>query len=168
MKIWSIIISFVFTVCVFAYNKPHDAIPMGDRRATSSSYKLWGTVGLPVKKAESSNYTLWGGLVLPIGVEEPMVRTPMKFYLSQSYPNPVIFTTCIEYGIPKATNTIIKIYDIAGRAIRTLVSGRQAPGVYKVRWDLTDDDGNHVPPGVYFYHMKADDFVSVKKLTVLK
>ena len=163
-----IIILGVLFLDSFAYNKPQDAFSIGDRRMVSANYRLWGTTGLPVEKMASSNYILWGGFVLPTGVEELVNRCACKFYLSQSYPNPAVFTTYVEYGIAKPTNVTICIYDITGRVIRTLVCGKQMPGIYRVQWNLTDNNGNRVSPGVYFCRMQASHFVAVKKLTVLR
>jgi len=100
------------------------------------------------------------------GVEE--LQIPATFYLSQNYPNPAISGTYIEYTLPRNTKVTIRIYDITGRIIHTLVTGKQTPGIYKIHWDDTDSHGNRVAPGVYFYRMQAGDFVTTKKLTILR
>ena len=105
--------------------------------------------------------------VNPAGVEE-VQTSPKKFSLSQNYPNPFYAHTTIEYAIPKETDVAIKIYSITGQAIRTIQLGSQKIGFYKVTWDGRDNRGQRVASGVYFYRMQAGDFVTTKKLTILR
>ncbi len=88
---------------------------------------------------------------------------PKVFSLSQNYPNPFNPTTVIKYSIPEVTNVKLKIYDMLGREIRTLVNQEQSAGVYNVEFNATN-----LSSGIYFYRMEAGSFVDSKKLLLLK
>ena len=88
---------------------------------------------------------------------------PDKFELSQNYPNPFNPTTVIGYQIPVSTHMTLKIYDILGREVATLFTGRQSAGYYSA----TLDAGN-LPSGVYFYRLQAGTFSETRRLLVLK
>ena len=85
------------------------------------------------------------------------------FELRQNYPNPFNPTTTIEYKIPKSSYVVLKIYNVVGEEIKTIVDGYKDAGVYKVSWDGSDSGGATVASGVYFYQMIAEDFNQVKK-----
>jgi len=88
---------------------------------------------------------------------------PNKFSLEQNYPNPFNPATKIQYSIAKTTLTKLKIYDILGREMVTLVNEVKAPGVYAV-----DFNGSHLASGVYYYRLEAGDFINVKKMLLIK
>ena len=90
-------------------------------------------------------------------------QLPTSFSLKQNYPNPFNPSTKIEYSIPKMNLVTIKIYDILGRKIATLVDERKQPGEYNVTWNAEG-----VPSGVYFYRIVAGEFVETKKMVVVK
>jgi len=69
----------------------------------------------------------------------------------------------MTFSVPKATNVILKIYDVLGQEITLLVNERKQPGEYNVTWRA---DG--VPSGVYFYRIVAGEFVETKKMVVMK
>ena len=93
---------------------------------------------------------------------------PREFYLAQNYPNPFNPSTDIEFSIPIVSNVEIKIYDVLGREVATLINETLQPGKYKVRWNGTDRNGAFVSSGVYFYVMKAGKFVQTRKMMLLK
>ncbi|HUI28794.1 MAG TPA: T9SS type A sorting domain-containing protein [Candidatus Acidoferrales bacterium] len=90
-------------------------------------------------------------------------QTPYKFELGQNYPNPFNPTTDISYQLMTVSHVTLKIYDVLGREIATLVDGEQQPGEHIVRFD-----GSNLSSGVYFYRMKAGDFVETKKLMLIR
>ena len=95
--------------------------------------------------------------------EEVNIGIPDKFYLSQNYPNPFNPVTNLEFGIPKPGFVSLKIYDVLGREMVTLVNEAKEPGYYKIKFNAAD-----LASGVYFYRMTAGDFVAVKKFVVMK
>ncbi len=88
---------------------------------------------------------------------------PEQIYLSQNYPNPFNPVTQINFALPEANYTTLKIYDILGQEIATLVDGYKEAGFYEVSWDATN-----VPSGVYFYKLNAGNFTSVKKMLLMR
>jgi subtilisin-like proprotein convertase family protein len=96
-----------------------------------------------------------------ISVQEEEV--PVEFNLSQNYPNPFNSSTRINYSIPKNSNVELKIYDMLGREIRTLVSEHQTAGNYMVMFNAGD-----LASGMYFYKLITGDFAEVKKMLIIK
>jgi hypothetical protein len=88
--------------------------------------------------------------------------------LAQNYPNPFNPRTTIAFSLSKPTETQLRIYDVRGAAVRTLVSGRREAGVHRVDWDGRSDNGQPIASGVYFYKLVAGAFVDTKKMTILK
>lgn len=91
-----------------------------------------------------------------------------SFTLFQNHPNPFNPITNIEYQVRKNAHVSIKVYDILGREIKTLVSKNLGIGTYGVEWDGRDNSGNQVASGLYIYRMIADDFVASYKMLFLK
>jgi flagellar hook assembly protein FlgD len=63
---------------------------------------------------------------------------------------------------------VIRIYDVSGREVRTLIKDESTPGFCTAHWDAKDGSGNRVPDGVYFYKIQAGDFGDVKKIVLLR
>jgi len=99
---------------------------------------------------------------------------PKSFSLEQNYPNPFNATTVIKYHL-KATNsssnqisTSLKVYNIKGEFVKTLVRQNQAPGIYQITWDGKNEEGQVVSSGVYFYLLEAGEKKEAKKMLLLK
>ena len=95
-------------------------------------------------------------------------NVPEHFVLYPNYPNPFNPTTRIDYCLPEATNVQLKLYDILGREIITLVDELQDPGFKSITWHSSDQMGKKVGAGMYFYVIQAGNFRSVKKMILLK
>lgn len=93
---------------------------------------------------------------------------PDKFYLSQNYPNPFNPSTIIKYGIPKSSLVTIKIYNIIGQQVRTLVNEEKDAGEYQIHWDGKNDNGQNVSSGTYLYRVIAGDYVKTLKMILLR
>ena len=102
-----------------------------------------------------------GGIV--VGVGGGLISASHEFALDQNYPNPFNPITAINYQIPVNSFVTVKVYDLLGREIATLVNEERVAGSYSVRWD-----GSSFPSGVYFYRLKAAAFSDTKKLLLLK
>lgn len=98
---------------------------------------------------------------LVTSVEEPI--HPTEFVLSQNYPNPFNPSTKIVYRVARRELVELGVYDILGRKIATLVSEVKEPGRYSVTWNASS-----MASGVYFYRLVAGDFISTKRLTLLR
>ena len=96
---------------------------------------------------------------------------PKAFALSQNYPNPFNPSTTISYAIPEGNSQVgvkLSVFNLRGQLVRTLVDQTQGPGTYNVNWDGSDDRGRQISSGVYFYRIQAGDYVSTRKMVVLK
>ena len=96
-------------------------------------------------------------------VEPGPIIIPKEYILSQNFPNPFNPSTMINYSLPKSAMVIIKVYDLLGKEVATLINDEQAPGNYTVKFNA-----KNLTSGIYFYRMQAGGFVSTKKLIVLK
>lgn len=88
---------------------------------------------------------------------------PTEYFLSQNYPNPFNPSTTIMYSIPKGENIGLKVFDILGNELTTLVNEYKAAGKHGVEFD-----GSSLPSGIYFYQLNAGNFTQTKKLLLLK
>jgi hypothetical protein len=93
---------------------------------------------------------------------------PTEYSLSQNYPNPFNPETTIEYTLPKTAFVMLKIYDMLGQEVRTLVNEFQQTGVKSVNWDGKNDQGQPVPSGIYIYQIVAGEFAKSARLLLLK
>ncbi len=90
---------------------------------------------------------------------------PKSYRLYQNYPNPFNPLTKIRFDLPKTSNTKIKIYDILGKEIATLVNEKLSPGTYEIPFSISNVQ---LPSGLYFYKFSSDEFSDTKKLIILK
>ncbi len=81
----------------------------------------------------------------------------------QNFPNPFNPVTTIQFTVPEKDYVTIKVFDIMGREVTTLVNEHKASGEYKVEFNASD-----LPSGIYYYRMQAGDFISSRKLILLK
>jgi hypothetical protein len=96
------------------------------------------------------------------------VDLPKVYALGQNYPNPFNPTTTFSVDIPRISDVNIKVYDVLGREITTLLSGQQPAGTLQVKWDGRDAHGLTAPTGIYFVRMAADDFNTTRKIMLMK
>jgi hypothetical protein len=90
-------------------------------------------------------------------------NVPTEFTLYQNYPNPFNPTTKIRYQLPKESNVTIKIYDVLGSEVATLLNENKEAGVYEVEFNV-----DNLSSGTYIYKINADNFVQTKKMVLLK
>jgi flagellar hook assembly protein FlgD len=93
---------------------------------------------------------------------------PVKFALEQNYPNPFNPTTTIRYQLPDRAEVSLKIFDITGHEVRTLVKEILAAGEHSVTWNGTNDRGIPVSSGVYLYQLKAGNRTESRRMLLLK
>ncbi len=96
-------------------------------------------------------------------VEDDNSQIPNKFVLEQNYPNPFNPTTVISYRLPVTSNITIKVYDILGNEIATLVNEVKEPGSYNIKYDAS-----LLSNGIYFVTMKAGNYTQTKKIVLVK
>jgi hypothetical protein len=103
-----------------------------------------------------------------IMVETPKVEIPQKFELYQNYPNPFNPSTSISFDLAEDVFVTLKIYNILGQEIRTLVNDFKPAGKYTVVWDGKDNNGNAVGSGIYLYKINAGKFTKTMKMVLAK
>ena len=93
---------------------------------------------------------------------------PERFTLYQNYPNPFNPVTALRYDLPKNSLVTIIIYDMLGREVKTLINRTKDAGHRSVIWDATNDYGKPVSAGIYLYQIQAGEYISTKKMVLLK
>lgn len=101
-----------------------------------------------------------GSLSVKNGVD---LGTPTEFSLSQNYPNPFNPSTTISYQLVKQSHVTLKVFDVLGREVATLVNGLEEPGYKSVKFEASK-----LPSGVYYYRLQAGNYVETKKLLLLR
>ena len=127
---------------------------------TSSNDKLW-----PVWMDNRTGiYQIW---TVPIEISsvdvEPVDKLPSGFSLIQNFPNPFNPSTRIKYSVPQLSQVQIIVSDVLGNEIETLVNDERHAGTYEITWYA-----ENLPSGVYFYQLKAGNFVETKKMVLMK
>jgi hypothetical protein len=114
--------------------------------------------------ASTSDNTVWKRSIAEIltGVKDAR-QAPVEFNLSQNYPNPFNPTTTINYSVAKSGSVELKVYNIMGKEVATLVNEQKGAGNYEVRFDASK-----LASGVYFYQLKSGDLILTKKLILMK
>ncbi|MCK4353113.1 T9SS type A sorting domain-containing protein [candidate division WOR-3 bacterium] len=110
--------------------------------------------------------TEWGGLGVYTGeqgIEENAKSRVQNVKLFQNYPNPFHLLTTISYALPAKTNVSLKIYDISGRLVHTLINGEKDPGNHTTQWNASDS-----PSGIYFVKFLAGDYIQTRKLILMR
>jgi hypothetical protein len=95
--------------------------------------------------------------------EEEIDEIPTDYNLSQNYPNPFNSTSVIRYSVPQSSKVIIRVFDILGNKIETLVNEEKAIGTYEITWTA-----ENLPSGIYFYKLQAGDYIETKKMVLMK
>nr|MBC8465879.1 T9SS type A sorting domain-containing protein [bacterium] len=98
-----------------------------------------------------------------VGLEETEQALPAEYNLSQNYPNPFNPETKINYSLKSPGKVLLKVFDISGREVRTLVNGEKLKGSYQVQFDASE-----LSTGIYFYSLKSGSYYSVKKMILVK
>ncbi|MCF7805328.1 MAG: FG-GAP-like repeat-containing protein [Candidatus Marinimicrobia bacterium] len=133
------------------------------------TYTTSGTYGVQLVVTDNADATDTTTLTVDITTTDIQDSDlPDTFTLKGNYPNPFNPATTIKYGLPKAAKVEIVIYDLIGRKITTLITSYQNAGWHTVQWNGTNDLGELISTGVYFYRLVAGDFVDVKKMVYMK
>lgn len=132
------------------------------------------TKSVPDSGCVLKEFEIYGTVKTSSIVDEEIL--PSKFHLDQNYPNPFNPTTTIKYSIPAVVETrhsssllvSLKVYDILGREVVTLVDEEKKPGNYEIKFNVETLKATSLPSGIYFYQLKFNDFIQTKKFVLLK
>lgn len=124
---------------------------------------------------ETFHHDMWRtglyGFSARVGIEEEELISysmPLVTKVYQNAPNPLTHNSNINYQLSEKSNVSLKIYDITGKLVRTLIHEEKPAGRYSVRWDGKSQNGKNVSSGVYFYRFSAGSFSETKKMVVLR
>lgn len=149
--------------------------PVGTNSSMLNFYLCGGNSYLRVDVTDSHNSTVStqyyvasssgdGGAVLPKSESNSnSFITPLNYSLDQNYPNPFNPTTQIKYAIKEAGFVTLKVYDLLGKVVATLVNENKPAGFYTLNFDAT-----RLSSGIYLYTLKTNDFYTTKKMIILK
>ncbi len=101
-------------------------------------------------------------------VADDFSQAPIDFALEQNFPNPFNPQTTIRYQLPKTAQIVLKIFNLSGQEVRTLVNARQPAGVNAVVWDGKDESGKEVSSGIYIYRLQAGESIQSRKLSFVR
>jgi subtilisin family serine protease len=157
------------TIYTDSLNDIHFTISSGPFNIADGATKMIGFALLGGKNLiefqESADAALvkWTYIKNAVGVSDYRNNHPTVYSLKQNYPNPFNPTTTIVYDLPKVSNVSLKIYDMLGQEVMTLVNGEQQTGRYSV-----PIDASRLSSGVYYYRLNTGDFSDVKKLMLIR
>jgi hypothetical protein len=100
--------------------------------------------------------------------EESAAPHPTQFNMEQNYPNPFNPETVIKFSVPQDCRVSLRVFNLLGQVVNTLVDEQKSAGEYAVQWNGKNGHGQDVASGVYFYRIKAGDYESVKRMTLLR
>ena len=147
----------------------------GSTPTGNGSNRIIGTVGQPaIGQSAGGANGVAGGFwaqnadVVTSVTDPPSEALPTQFRLHQNYPNPFNPETTIRYDLAKPVEVRLTVFDVLGRAVRTLVAHKQAAGAHSAVWDGRDDLGRQLASGVYVYRLEAGDFTKSAKMLLLK
>ena len=134
--------------------------PAADETLTVSYYvKAWD---MPDHQSTGATYSFKA--IGPLGVEgNSGTSVPSVFALNGAYPNPSKGQTTFKYQLPRACNVSLTVYNVAGQAVKRFDQGTKTAGYHTINWN-----GNQMAAGVYIYRLQAGDFVSTKKLMIVR
>jgi len=137
-----------------------DSLQVGDKiklRATITDKSIYSNVA----HYPDTGWVVMNVLSPVVSVENENI--PQAYNLSQNYPNPFNPGTKIKYSIPQLSQVQIKVYDVLGNEVTTLINEEKPAGEYEVEFN-----GSNLPSGIYFYQLKAGEFVETKEMILLK
>jgi hypothetical protein len=112
-------------------------------------------------RTDTQTYTLY--ISPPVAIDTKFNQIPQKYALNQNYPNPFNPSTIIKYQVPELSYLTIKVYDVLGSEISSLVNEEKPAGSYEVEFD-----GTGLTSGIYFYQLQAGDYTDTKKMILLR
>ena len=160
-------------------NLKYNEVELGDvqeseldiRRLEGSEWVCVGGTVDRVRRVISAEIDRLGQFQIQVGRVGAKTELPRAYALMQNYPNPFNPSTDIRYQIPDVrshNHTTLKIYNVLGQEMRTLVNEPKEPGYYTVTWDGKDESGDEVSSGIYFYRLFTGQFQQTKRMVLLK
>jgi hypothetical protein len=164
-----VLLFFISPVLIAQHHTTITIISNGGEKQSSSNYILVGSVGqVGIDLITNPNHHIQSGFWnayyqdVIVDVEEQEVL-PVQYKLKQNYPNPFNPSTIIRFAVPERSTVVLKIYDVLGSEIQTLVNEEMERGWYEKVFTA-----NGYASGMYIYRMQAGDYISTKKMLLVK
>ncbi len=135
------------------------------RKGTRALVSLPGRYEITNALVSDLNHT---AVVPSINPAHREANLPQEYVLHQNYPNPFNPTTEIRFSLPSAGDVTLQVYNLLGQQVRSLAGGFYEAGSHTLSWDGTNQAGQSVSSGVYFYRLQAGSFEETKKMMLLK
>jgi hypothetical protein len=120
-------------------------------------------------EADARSLVAWMFGDIATGIDSSQTNTlPTQLSLDQNYPNPFNPATRISFGLPRASDVRLVLYNILGQKVATLLDARRSAGYYDIMWDGRDSNGEPVASGVYFYRLETAEGTVSKKMLLLR
>ena len=141
------------------------SLPSGLKLTSATKINNAGDIIGEVRDGKTflQSYLLRQGNVTDVRTDMPVKEIPTQYLLAQNYPNPFNPTTSIRFDIPTASRVTLKLFNVLGQEVATLVQEEKVAGSYEAQWNA-----DRFSSGVYFYRLTAGSFTSVKKMLLLK
>ena len=173
---WSTEIVQTGTDWLFIFDGLSASLATGENRlinynANSEGLEIGSHIGYINLYPDHNEYVVENTIVILNVVEDLSISNqnlPNNYALHQNYPNPFNPITKIHYNLPDAVKVKIDIYDIRGRKVKSLLNQFQEPGFKSIQWNASNDLGEKVSSGMYFYRIETQDFKQTKKMILLK
>ena len=156
----------------FGWPQPEDlptaqvTAPAWEDQVAPGGYSAWDYWYFVVSVDFSGNRSEFSA---PVGVSDAGPARPRKFDLYPNFPNPFNPLTKIAFELAQSTETTIRVFDISGKVVDTLINGNLLDaGEHSVTWSGRDSEGREVAAGVYFYNLEAGSFTKTRRMVLLK
>ena len=116
----------------------------------------------------SGNWSDYSEIVQLSTLSNDNANVAERFMLHQNFPNPFNPITTLRYDLPKDSFVIIRVFDMSGNEVKTLVNETKGAGFNSVQWNAINNQGEPISAGVYLYSIEADDFIQTRKMILLK
>ncbi|MBI4547485.1 MAG: SBBP repeat-containing protein [Ignavibacteriae bacterium] len=148
---------------VTSYDEPGNDFAYALAVDGSGNVYVTGVSGVFGPFATSGDYATFKYVQIPVSVVKTNDYLPERFCLEQNHPNPFNPSTVISFQLPVSSFATLKVYNVLGQEVATLVNAEMKPGSHEVTWDATG-----LPSGVYFYRLQAGSFAETRKLVLLR
>ena len=164
-----VLLAFTFDFAFSQYRIPASVFGNGGT-ATTGNYRISGTLGQSmIGSSSSTSIKNFAGFwfsqrSITTSIDRNTIKQlPTDYRMEQNYPNPFNPSTVIEFSIPHSCNVSLKVFNQLGQEIATLISEELHSSKYKINWDASG-----ISSGVYYYQIRAGDFIQTKKLLLIR
>jgi hypothetical protein len=166
----AVMLLFFASTAFSQYQISNSVFGGGGNKTSNTNYTLNSTIGEPLigKSVSAANQHQIGFWYVYqqqtiTGVEDELTTVPTVFKLEQNYPNPFNPATIIKFAVPERSNVLIKVYDITGSEVATIINEEMDAG-----WYQRSFNSSGLSSGVYLFRMEAGNYVNTKKMILLR